>query len=228
MFERLDWDSAFFGMGVGRLHASALTAEVASQSRQWCRENQIACLYYLGPEAGEAPPGFRLVDERVTLAWDAHPVAAPSPAVRPFAPADLPLLEEIARQSHRDSRFYADPLFDRDLCDELYATWIRRSCQGWADAVLVAVHGGLPAGYVTCQEGAISLIAVAVGAQGRGLGRQLVTAAQNYFQSCGPARVTVVTQGRNRAARALYKRCGFRVISAQHWYHYHACQTTCQ
>ena len=222
MIERLEWDSAFFGMGVGRLHAEALTAEVASQSQHWCREHRVACLYFLGPEAGEVPPGFRLVDERVTLVWDAHPVAGPTPAVRPFADADLPVLEDIARQSHRDSRFYADPLFDRNRCDELYATWICRSCQGWADAVLVALCDGLPAGYVTCQHGAIGLIAVAGAAQGRGLGRQLVTAAQDYFHSRGATRVEVVTQGRNRAARALYEGCGFRVVSAQYWYHYHS------
>jgi len=223
--ERLDWDSAFFGMGVGRLYAEALTPEVALESRQWCRENRVDCLYFLGPEAGEAPAGFRLVDERVTLDWLAHPVAGlaeAAPAVRRFTEADLPALEDIARQSHRDSRFYADPLFDRDRCDELYATWIRRSCQGWADAVLVAVCDGLPAGYVTCKGDAIGLIAVAGPVQGRGLGRQLVTAAQNYFQARGVSRVTVVTQGRNRAARALYERCGFRLATAQHWYHFHA------
>jgi dTDP-4-amino-4,6-dideoxy-D-galactose acyltransferase len=222
VIERLDWDSAFFGMGVGRLYAEALTPEVAFECRQWCRENRVACLYFLGPEAGEVPSGFRLVDERVTLAWEAHPVSDPTPSVRSFTEADLPGLEDIARQSHRESRFYADPLFDRNRCDELYATWIRRSCQGWADAVLVAVWNGLPAGYVTCMGDAIGLIAVAGLAQGRGLGRQLVTGAQNYFQARGVSRVTVVTQGRNRAARALYERCGFRLATAQHWYHFHA------
>jgi len=238
VIERLAWDSTFFGMGVGRLHAASLTPEVAAQSQQWCRENQVACLYFLGPETGEVPAGFRLVDERITLAWDAHPIAAPSPAVRPLEAADLPVLENIARQSHRDTRFYADPLFDRARCDELYATWIRRSCQGWADAVLVATCEGLPAGYVTCkngaigsgqnvavgsgQNGAIGLIAVASPARGRGLGRQLVTAAQAYFASHGATCVTVVTQGRNRGARRLYEGCGFHFAGAQHWYHFHA------
>jgi len=222
VIERLTWDSGFFGMGVGRLHAEALTPEVASQSHRWCRENQVACLYFLGPETAEAPPGFRMVDERVTLAWEAHPVVAAIPAVRPFAAADLSVLEDIARQSHRNSRFYSDPVFDPARCDELYATWIRRSCEGWADAVFVATYEGLPAGYVTCKNEAIGLIAVAGAAQGRGLGRQLVTTAQHYFQSRGATSVTVVTQGRNRAARALYERCGFRVASAQYWYHFHA------
>jgi ribosomal protein S18 acetylase RimI-like enzyme len=222
VIERLDWDSAFFGMGVGRLHAAALTPEVALESRQWCRENQASCLYFLGPETVEPPPGFRLVDERVTLAWDVHPLTDPTPAVRPFLDADLPLLEEIARQSHQDSRFYADPAFDRASCDELYATWIRRSCQGWADSVLVVLCDGLPSGYITCLDYAIGLVAVAKHAQGRGLGRQLVNAAQAHFQLGGATCVTVVTQGRNRAARGLYERCGFRVADAQHWYHFHA------
>ena len=128
---------------------------------------------------------------------------------------------DIARRSHRDSRFYHDPAFDRVRCDELYATWIRRSCQGWADTVLVATDHGQPAGYLTRKGNSIGLVAVADRARGRGLGTQLVQAAQRYFYSSGAAYAEVVTQGRNQAARELYLRCGFRVVNAQHWYHLH-------
>jgi GNAT superfamily N-acetyltransferase len=222
MIERLTWDSEFFGTGIGRLLAESLTLEVAAQSRQWCRENQVSCLYFLGSDAIEPPSGFHLIDQRLTLAWEAEPVAEPAPAVRPFETADLAVLEGIARQSHRDSRFYSDPFFDPARCDDFYATWIRRSCEGWAELVLVATVEGVPAGYVTCHNETIGLIAVAAGAQRRGLGRQLVIAAQQYFHLRGAARISVVTQGRHHAARALYENRGFRLNATQHWYHYHA------
>jgi dTDP-4-amino-4,6-dideoxy-D-galactose acyltransferase len=221
-FEILPWDSEFFGFGVGRLHAESLTPELAADARQWCRDNGVSCIYFLGaPEAVDNPGGFYFVDTRVTCRWDARPVEGTSPAVRPFESGDLAALEAIARCSHRDTRFYQDPEFDRARCDELYATWIRRSCQGGADTVLVATDRGQPAGYLTCSGNSIGLFAVAEGARGRGLGAQLLTAAQRYFHASGAACVEVVTQGRNRTASELYLRLGFRVVKTQHWYHLH-------
>src|SRR5450631_1361846 len=102
--EILAWDSAFFGFPIGRLHASSLSPDVLADADQWCRDNNVSCLYYLS----DCPvDGFPCVDDRVTYQW--HPSSAPvpeHPSVRPFEPADLPHLEAIARMSHRDSRFY--------------------------------------------------------------------------------------------------------------------------
>jgi ribosomal protein S18 acetylase RimI-like enzyme len=221
-FEVLPWDSEFFGFRVGRLYAESLTPEVAAEAKQWCHDNDISCLYFLGTaESMDKPGGFYFVDERVTCRWDARPVEKTSPSVRPFEPADLAALQDIARSSHRDTRFYRDPEFDRGRCDELYATWITRSCQGGADTVLVATDRGQPAGYLTCCGNSIGLVAIAESARGRGLGTQLVTAAQRYFYDSGAVCADVVTQGRNQAARALYLRCGFRLVNSQHWYHLH-------
>jgi dTDP-4-amino-4,6-dideoxy-D-galactose acyltransferase len=66
------------------------------------------------------------------------PEAAAGARVRPAAPGDVPELRRIAAASHHDSRFYHDPHFDRGRCDELYATWIEKSCADPAGAVLVA------------------------------------------------------------------------------------------
>jgi dTDP-4-amino-4,6-dideoxy-D-galactose acyltransferase len=221
--EALPWDSEFFGFPIGRLHADALTPELAAEARQSCRDNHISCLYFLGAaEPLDPPEGFRLVDERVTCRWDIRPVeGTSSPAVRPHQLSDIESLEAIARCSHRDSRFYHDSEFDSARCDDLYATWIRRSCEGWADRVFVATDQDQPAGYLTAAGNSIGLVAVAEHARGRGLGMQLVTAAQRYFNTSGAAYVEIVTQGRNRAARDLYLRCGFQVVKAQHWYHLH-------
>ena len=71
------------------------------------------------------------------------------------------------RRATAQTRFYADPRFPDERCDDLYDVWITRSAEGWADAVLVAEHDGRPAGYVSCHadagagRGSIGLIAVA-------------------------------------------------------------------
>jgi len=141
--------------------------------------------------------------------------------VRSYQVSDLEALECIARSSHRDSRFYNDPQFDKPRCDDLYAAWIRRSCEARSDHVFVATDQNQPSGYMTVTGNSIGLVAVTEHARGRGLGIQLVTAAQRYFSNSDAGYVEVVTQGRNRAARDLYLRCGFRVFKAQHWYHLH-------
>jgi dTDP-4-amino-4,6-dideoxy-D-galactose acyltransferase len=196
--------------------------------------------------------GFRLVDLRVTLEgrpgghpegefragriWAGESSSLPDPSARPslqddrtrlFFPEDLADLRRIAAASHHDSRFYADPHFDRERCDELYATWIEKSCRGEsADAVLVAEHEGKPAGYISCvrsggvgDSGEIGLIAVAAEAQGRGLGKALIRASLRWFADRGLSRVRVVTQGRNVRAQRLYQAHGLFTRSIGLWFH---------
>jgi dTDP-4-amino-4,6-dideoxy-D-galactose acyltransferase len=147
--------------------------------------------------------------------------------VRPATSADVPALRRIARESHRDSRFYFDPRFPRPLCDLLYERWIQASCEGYADAVLVTGTEGSPMGYVTCHldhasagpAGRIGLLGVDAAARGGGLGGQLVRGAMNWFASRGAAAVSVVTQGRNIGAQRLYQRCGFVTRDLHLYFH---------
>jgi GNAT superfamily N-acetyltransferase len=135
------------------------------------------------------------------------------------------MLRRIAASSHRDSRFYADPHFDRGRCDELYATWIEKSCRGeTADVVLVAEHAGEPAGYVSCLRGEsglglIGLIAVDAAAQGLGLGSALMGAALRWLAERGASRVRVATQGRNARAQRFYQAHGLLTQSIGLWFH---------
>jgi len=225
----LEWDSQFFGLRIARLTERYLTAEGAAAVRHWCEANRIDCLYFLA-DADDAQTvtlaqanGFQLVDIRVTLGCKPGR-GEPAPAVRPFQPADAPELRKIARVSHRDSRFYYDARFPRWQCDALYQTWIGRSINGWADAVLVAECDGRPAGYVSCHlvppsAGSIGLIAVSEHCRRRGLGRQLMAAALEYFGQNGVEQATVVTQARNVDSQRLYQCCGFLTQSVQLWYH---------
>jgi ribosomal protein S18 acetylase RimI-like enzyme len=65
----------------------------------------------------------------------------------------------------------------------------------------------------------MALVAVGARFQGRGLGSELVHAALHWFARQGVSHVSVVTQGRNSAAQALYQRCGFRTAATQWFYH---------
>jgi dTDP-4-amino-4,6-dideoxy-D-galactose acyltransferase len=257
--EILAWDSEHFGCRVGRVRGNRLDRERLAAIEGWLAAEAIDCLYFLADSGDPATAmlaeeaGFRLVDLRVTLTsppWPPSPIAPPAPGrggnpleaasrIRPARPEDVPALRRLAAASHHDSRFYADPHFDRGRCDELYATWIEKSCR--EDAVLVAEAEGNPAGYISCRVsfpplpveggamgeggqggeglGEIGLLAVDAAAQGRGLGSALVGAALCWFAARRAARVQVVTQGRNTRAQRLYQAHGLLTHSIGLWFH---------
>ncbi|MBL8131729.1 MAG: GNAT family N-acetyltransferase [Anaerolineae bacterium] len=230
--ELLSWDSEFFGRRIARAKGDLLTPETMTALRAWCREQAVECLYLLvDPGDRETlallrPPLFTLVDLRLTferaIPADAPPVVETT--ARGWREEDLPALRRIASRSYIDSRFYFDGHFPAALCDRFYATWIERSCRGYADIVLVAEDDdGQPAGFVTGhlheRSGLIGLVGVAEAARGRGVGRQMVQEALAWFAERGCERVSVVTQGRNIAAQRLYQRCGFLTESLKLWYH---------
>jgi ribosomal protein S18 acetylase RimI-like enzyme len=231
--EVLPWDSEFFGCRVGRVRGGRLDRGRLAAIEEWCRAEAIDCLYFLADSGDPATAflaeaaGFRLVDLRVTLEGKASRLHLPEVAssIRAARADDLPELRRIAAVSHHDSRFYADPHFDRGRCDELYATWIEKSCR--EDMVLVAEHEERPAGYISCvlsgDIGDIGLLAVSAAAQGRGLGGALVGAGLRWLVDRlvdrGAARVRVVTQGRNTRAQRLYQAHGLLTDSIGLWFH---------
>lgn len=232
----LDWDSAFFGVRIARLHQDTLTPDEMRTVDAWCSENNVDCLYFLA--RSDEPPvirtaqagGFDLVDVRITFSRKLSVPAlvtcgSREAIVRPVRTTDVPALQRIARHSHTDTRFYADAHFPRYLCDALYETWIARSCTDYADSVFVAELESTPVGYLTChldltyQAGNIGLVGVDKPAQGLGYGQALIGQALDWFAEHGVETVSVVTQGRNVPAQRLYQKNGFLTTSVQLWYH---------
>lgn len=235
----LEWDSAFFGIRIARADEQPLTAEAAASIDSWCRRNAVDCLYFLAtPEDFRtaqvaAASGYDLIDIRLTLAaapqsqtGEARPDPDAGVHVRPATEADVPALRMLARSCHRETRFFQDPRFPAERREALYDEWIRRSCQGYADEVLVVDSGTDDAlGYVSCHMepdrtgGRIGLVGLDPRSRGRGIGQRLVNGALSWFAEHGARKVTVVTQGRNVPGQRLYQRCGFLTESVRIWYH---------
>lgn len=231
----LDWDSDFFNFRIARLTSSRLTEEILKETYSWCAVNSIDCLYFLADTADDETvllaekSDFHLVDLRLTLEKPATAILANAalPAnslIRVSGDYDIEDLRLIARNNHSDTRFYFDRHFPQERCDELYATWIERSCRGFADAVFVADNNGKAGGYITCHLregniGQIGLVGVGSALQGKGIGTLLVNRALQWFVEQNMATVTVVTQVRNVAAQRLYQKNGFLTQSVQLWYH---------
>lgn len=227
----LEWDSQFFGRRIARVCATRIDPADVQRIREWADAEAVECLYYLAPSdhyqsvRTAEGAGFQLVDIRLTRERDLAGVSGPLPeAVEPFRREDLPTLRAIARESHRDSRFYFDVNFPRERCDALYQVWIEKSCAGDANAVLVARHAGSVAGYVTCglggdESGAIGLFAVGPASRRSGVGHRLLEGAVAWFAAQGCRSARVVSQARNVASSRAYEKAGFRTLSVEHYYH---------
>jgi dTDP-4-amino-4,6-dideoxy-D-galactose acyltransferase len=230
----LDWDSEFFSRRIARIDDAALTADSLPLIDSWCDTNRIECLYYLATPADSrsirtaGSNGFDLVDLRITLDLKITPSTGEwrtgSPLVRMSKPEDIPRLRSISAVNHRDSRFYSDGRFTMELCDELFATWVERSCNGYADAVMVADKGDGAAGYTSCHlkgngVGNIGLVGVSSCCHGEGLGKLLIAEALGWFAANDVHLVTVVTQGVNIGAQRFYQKSGFMTSSIGLWFH---------
>lgn len=221
--EFLQWDSDHFAVRIARTDAPRTTDEWRATDH-WAFANDIDCLYVFSN--GNDPTSIRLAEEHGARCMDERVVleaivsgAASVAGLRAAEEADLPELETIAATSFTESRFFRDPSFCRDRCEELFRTWVRKSVHGYARAVLVTGHVGAPTGFVTCRQEKIDLLAVAESARGKGIGALLTNGAKHWFATAGVRRVSVLARANNDAAIRLYKRCGFVPASTEILFH---------
>ena len=233
--EYLKWDSEFFGLRIARVPVMHLNEKLAAGVCRWCACEKIDCLYFLADSSDQETvalaqeQGFRLVDVRITFEANVGDMQDAEGAPKGFTfrnavEADIPTLRKIAREAHRDSRFYCDGSFPIEKCDALFETWIENSCRGWADIVIVADVGSGAVGYLTCHvrsasHGQVGLVGLAPAARGRGVGAGLLKRGAKWLAGSGVREVNVVTQGRNVPAQRLYQKCRFRTKTVEIWFH---------
>jgi ribosomal protein S18 acetylase RimI-like enzyme len=177
--------------------------------------------------------GFRLLDTKMTYALDLRGAAAPAADapgvdVGGAAPAERDALVALAREVFAGyrSRFTADPALPAAARAEFYATWMRNSFEGFADAVLVARLGGQPAGFCTLKRGGlggvryarIDLVGTAPAARRQGVFDALVAETARRARPDAGALV-LVSKLDNYPVQAALARLGFRLVSAEHALH---------
>ncbi|MEO6098399.1 MAG: GNAT family N-acetyltransferase [Fibrobacteria bacterium] len=234
LFSALPWDSGFFGFPTARILPAALDeaglrvaletmAKVDTQLAYW----NVAPEDAVSNRAAATCGGF-LADVKTTYAIE--PPVSDSNRIRcTVAPVaggvGTPALYALSEEAGKYSRFRVDPEFPPALFRALYVEWMRKSLSGEkADAVLSANEGGTPFGMVTVQAkdglGAIGLVSVAPGHQGRGFGTSLIQSALRWFSDRGCRKVEVVTQEKNAEACRLYERNGFRLAEKVNVWHF--------
>jgi dTDP-4-amino-4,6-dideoxy-D-galactose acyltransferase len=234
----LEWDTQFFGPRIGRLLAHRLDAGVLDAIDTWRRQHAIDCLYFLADAddpktvALAQAHGFQLVEVRLIFErglkdWNprTRPREAGDVQVRPVQPQDIPELQEIAKNSYIDSRFYFDQRFPQEKWQAYYATWVSKSCSGGAELRLAAEKDGEVVGYITGQmdrvkgEGMYELTGVKESARRLGVGQELFRAGLDWYVQAGVQSVWLATQGRNVPTQRMIQRNGFITRLCQLYYH---------
>jgi ribosomal protein S18 acetylase RimI-like enzyme len=184
--------------------------------------------------------GFFLMDTLLNFVFDCRssgstdrPRQLPEGFVRRLATSlDIEPLVEIARSSFAGhfGRFHADPRIGHAAATRIYEEWIRSCVNGWADWVVVAMHGDRMAGYSAWkkpsafdQQNGIRLGHFSIGAVhpdfcGRGLFRALTREGMEKLRSSSDW-IEAPTHIDNHAVQRAFVRLGWQIAGAQHSFH---------
>lgn len=224
--EPLNWESRFFNLASGKLNFSADAPLLTQDGLNSFALTQAKIAADNMPLADAlADFGFRLVEGEVDLclSLDDTPRPDPLPYLRIADSADIPALRAAASQVFTLSRFRS-PWYQPGDSGRFYAQWVENAVCGTFDhhCLLVENASAEPQGWVTLRqlneaEARIGLLAVWPGVTARGIGAQLMSAAERWCRQRGVQRLWVATQAGNVAALRLYLRRGANVESTAYW-----------
>lgn len=221
---RLNWDSDFFGLNIGKL--------VLSDEDEFLKLDIEGLLdydlVYIFANHGYKMPvvGANLVDCKVIYKKSiSRNVETNSNVVAFSENKPSPDLYELALQSGEYSRFRLDNKMPAGSYEKLYRKWIEQSvCKAMADEVLCYYYNGKIVGMVTLavkdNVGCIGLVAVDSLCRGLGIGSALLESVDSYLFGTGVRVVEVATQLDNAKACSWYEKNGYVVDSMTDIYHW--------
>jgi GNAT superfamily N-acetyltransferase len=236
--ERLDWDSKLLNFSLYRMSNLKLDSEerfnVIKNFLDFLklRFEGIDCLMYK-VESSEMEliqdlqkNGFILTGLPVRLSNNLKNVKTyEGNNIRFFRDSDINLLSEIARNTFLNAHRYNDLNFDKKRVDDLHSEWIKNSCKGRSDVVLVYEEEGIPHGFIACNMvnniGLIDLIAVSKDMRGKGIGKKLVLSSLSWFKERA-SEVNVNTEAMNYPSLNMYLGTGFKIewvgLNLNYWF----------
>lgn len=226
---RLDWDSGFFGLRIGKVCINSEEECLALAERRASVQNDFDLVYVFASHGlGVKLPKARLVDEKVVyklsdtfysesnhnvILWDSDKGVTDD-------------LLHLALVSGKYSRFYTEEGLPVGSYERLYSRWIEQSVNRvLATKVFCYLEDGVPRGLVTLDEkdnhGSIGLVAILEDFQSRGIGTAMIKHVIGQMHVAHRQKLFVATQAANIPACRLYEKCGFQVDSVTdiwHWW----------
>ena len=237
MITRLEWDSKFFDLRIGKIVVTSQREMDELLVRQNELQKQYDLIYiFCQDELVTNRSNVKLVDTKVVYSA----IVRPSKSTRDKHIVDFPSsivtdeLVNLALESGRYSRFKLDENFPSNAYERLYTCWIDQSVErNIATEVFCYMIDGHPKGLLTLNRknevGDIGLVATDPECRGIGIGSAMVQYAKHYFFTKGGIKINVATQNDNKAACHLYEKSGFTVSSCtnvMHWWLNKRCEKT--
>lgn len=227
MLGKLQWDSDFFQLSIGRLDVCNIDDW---KKKRGAKEDLINDydLVYVFAEQEIDDTNISLVDIKTIYTKSISGDFTDSSLSVEIYNDSIPNedLYQLALASGAYSRFRLDKHFPPQSYDRLYECWMQQSTNGkMADKVFVHRCMGKIDGMITLKVDGnvahIGLVAVDTMTRGKGIGSQLIQAAELYLLENTDVRIlNVATQWENTSARRLYEKNGFSIESRTHIYHW--------
>ena len=224
----LHWDSAFFGLRVGRADILSREDALFLTARHDELAQQFDLLYIFDANAvGFEAEGTQLVDEKILYSKPCEPRKQFSDVAffQGATPSDD--LYRLALVSGGYSRFKLDERLPKGSYERLYNRWIENACprEGTNKQILTFLDtNNIAKGMVTIDHqgelGHIGLVAVDTDTQHQGIGGKIMSTLDGYLFKLGVKTLEVPTQKANTNACRWYEKNGFRVQSITFIYHW--------
>ncbi len=224
----LEWDSAFFGLRIGKVIINSLSEleVLQNEKEQMKKRYDLVYLCINNPGLYCKDRDALLVDKKVVFSRSLSGDYRLSEHVHPYHknhPDEM--LYRLALRSGAYSRFKTDPLFPDWKFEALYRKWIEKSVDDKHGIVLCYYNVDAIVGMMTlviddeAESAKIGLTAVDEAYSNQGVGSSLIETACSYLHGRGIKRFETVTQSRNIAACRWYEKNGFHMESVSNIYH---------
>ena len=224
---KLDWDSEFFGLEIGRVDLQTQDDVVALKQMYDELRRQYKLLYIFSKDGLNLDAiGAQLADEKVLYSKicenrEIHPDVM---LYEQSMPNDS--LYRLALVSGGFSRFKLDKRFPSDSYERLYKRWIENACprEGSNKQIFAYVPEGIAQGMITVDykgdSAQIGLVAVDSEYQHQGVGTKIMSTLEAALYHEGVMTIDVATQKANKDACRWYEKNGFKVKSVTPIYHW--------
>ncbi|NOJ13124.1 dTDP-4-amino-4,6-dideoxy-D-galactose acyltransferase [Vibrio splendidus] len=220
-FSLREWDSQFFSKKIGDVQWGIEKTQLASANSYDLITTRVGSLEHTKIEVLQNH-GFVYCDGDVQLTKDIH--SNDSEIDFQMATQEqLPKLLTMLDNMYQISRFKA-PWFATQDRDRFYKEWLTKAVYGtFDDCCLMIAEEDKICGFVTLKEfsdyAQIGLIGVGSEYQGKGIGKKLLSVAEQYLKQRNCTTLNVATQTSNTHALNLYTRFGFRLTETNLWFY---------
>jgi len=239
-YHRVPWDEPIFGAPVAAISAITITdparaAEAWPAFAGWCRGEQTVLVSCRLPqkklvECGflEAR-GFRFIELNYRprlVGLGTSDLGQPDDIkVEPASAGDATVIAEIAGRIFDTGRLHVDPLIDAAIGDRRYRAWAANAFSNPGQSVLKCRLDEQIVGFFVIERPSAtahfwSLIGLAPGLSGQGLGTRVGRAMLRWHRDEGVDEISTSMSSHNVAAMNLYMRLGFRFPAPSvtlHW-----------